>query len=394
MIITTATSTTQSSHTRLIQCLSYYYRYINPWIRFLLILVALYLYSISSSVLTYRNNSFEEEMKSFGTAPGTYPLEEARDRRWFILKDLMFEVISPASGSVLQSLSCFADVSPLLFNCLLFMLLIARRDIIRFTEYSSIQIYMFLGNALVHIVTTLPDSHGLSETCIDRKYYSMGDWIYYTLTTSYCGDMLWSGHTANTLVPMIMIRRMIYDSIGWNISYKTSRYLQQNTSNRNSQLETIASTNEVETREKFVSSNEEERKANVGAVAWQHDIFFRTFNNSQENDQFVLRHIRLIWSGVTFIRMIFVFMFTALIYALIKIRYHYTVDIIVAIIVALLVSTNTQLIQALLRILYRPNYKNYKNNNPWSLVYLAGDLDEEQKEYEQRVRMAGIGGWI
>ena len=40
-----------------------YYRYVNPWCRMLLIFITLYLYAMSSGVLTYRNNDFQDQMQ-------------------------------------------------------------------------------------------------------------------------------------------------------------------------------------------------------------------------------------------------------------------------------------------------------------------------------------------
>ena len=37
-------------------CKYYWYRFFNPWVRMLLIIITLYLYAMSSGVLTYRNN--------------------------------------------------------------------------------------------------------------------------------------------------------------------------------------------------------------------------------------------------------------------------------------------------------------------------------------------------
>ena len=38
-------------------------RFFNPWIRFLLIFPILYVYAMSSGVLTYRNNDFQDQMQ-------------------------------------------------------------------------------------------------------------------------------------------------------------------------------------------------------------------------------------------------------------------------------------------------------------------------------------------
>ena len=86
-------------------------------------------------------------------------------------------------------------------------------------RYIAIQWILFSVNALVHVATTYPDAGGYQSSCIDADKHVAGGWMWHYITTSYCGDMMWSGHTQETLLPMIMIRRLMWDFLGWNLTW-------------------------------------------------------------------------------------------------------------------------------------------------------------------------------
>lgn len=206
--------------------LYYYYRLVNPWIRFLIIIPILYLYSVSSAVLTYRGNLFQERVDALlkdpkSWVPGSHPLHGNDQRGWFILYDLGFDAFPPATVGSYPKWKLFCDFTPIFLNVLLFVLLFIRRDCIRLFEYGWCQIVLFATNGLVHVLTSLPDAGGVQESCYDPKYYDSGrqSWFWSTFLTAYCGDMMWSGHTVNTLLPMIIIRRLTWDLFGWHFSY-------------------------------------------------------------------------------------------------------------------------------------------------------------------------------
>ena len=75
------------------------------------------------------------------------------------------------------------------------LLLVIRMDVIRWTEYIAIQWILFSFNALVHVSTTYPDAGGYQSSCIDPRKHVAGAWMWHWLSTAYCGDMMWSGHT-------------------------------------------------------------------------------------------------------------------------------------------------------------------------------------------------------
>ena len=54
----------------------------------------------------------------------------------------------------------------------------------------QVQWVLFAVNALIHVSTTYPDAGGYQDTCREAKYHEKGSWMYGTITTSYCNDMM------------------------------------------------------------------------------------------------------------------------------------------------------------------------------------------------------------
>ena len=98
------------------------------------------------------------------------------------------------------------------------LMLLIRMDMVRWSEYIAIQWILFSVNALVHVSTTYPDAGGYQSSCIDPDKHVAGAWMWHYITTAYCGDMMWSGHTQETLLPIIMIRRLMWDWLGHRIT--------------------------------------------------------------------------------------------------------------------------------------------------------------------------------
>jgi hypothetical protein len=221
-------------------CRYFWYRWINPWVRMLLIIVILYLYAMSSGVLTYRNNDFQDQMQrlvnpgqekdtthpSPGDPTSTYPEREYGYLNYysgayvpFILRDLWFDFIPALQGNTRDPWKSFVDATPIIWNVVMLLMLVVRRDIVRWSEYLAIQMILFSVNALVHVSTTYPDAGGYQDSCLDPDKHVAGTWMWHYITTAYCGDMMWSGHTQETLLPLIMIRRLMWDWCGWNLSW-------------------------------------------------------------------------------------------------------------------------------------------------------------------------------
>ena len=125
-----------------------------------------------------------------------------------------------------------------------------------------------------------------------------------------------------------------------------------------------------------------------------HDIFFRNFKSPYQTPDIVERHRVLAFTFATFIRVVMLIWFPFLLVGLLLCRYHYSADLLVAIFVTSLVCTNTHLLQWWVRTLcYRPFYLNYMYG--WyEPVYLRWPLNAEQVNFEERVRRVGIGGLL
>lgn len=260
-----------------------YKKYINPWIRLLVILPILYLYSICSTILTYRHNKFQRELKC---------------HKRLVLPDLLFDLIPAASLQNFSQYQYFVDGTPLVTNLLFFVVCLRYKSKIHFVQYIVIQMVMFIGNSILHVVTTLPDSNGLNPACGNSMYKTLGFYMWYNFTTNFCGDMIWSGHTSNTLLAMILIVRIL--------------------------------------------------SFNVVKTKWTKTITSINFTNrtNRTNQRCSVKKERVI--------LLFTLWMIALIYCMVKIRFHYTVDILIAVFVTFLVSCNTPLVDYLISSLYFP----------------------------------------
>jgi hypothetical protein len=524
-----------------------YYRYINPWIRFLILIPILYFYAVCSAILTYRNNTFVGLMKDFGQHPHTFPLQINDDVKPFILRDLMFEIVPPAHNGNYKFWEAMADFCPIAVNIILLVLLTVRRDVVRWSEYLGIQMIMFFWNAIAHLVTTLPDSGGVNEACLNSDFSKFGwNWFLATFATTYCGDMIWSGHTANTLLPVIMIRRLIWDYLGWsfNVHDNTEVNLQSSNNSKTKSKKAQQSENRfglidrvtdavndllnskvplLNTFSKFKSdggrSCDQSPQSDINHLSavflTQHDhpqqflqylqhatnralilsdvksdylrqvrsrqsspaiqpisasttvtppfcskdpsalidsinspfpsplsppplhldskatprsllhdsissavhavlnpllsssddteamarntdsdLFFIVRSSPYVTSSWAFRHREICAKVFNIIRIILPIWFCVLLYSLILIRSHYSVDLVIAVLVTLLVSSNATLCQWLVRMIYRPYYHNYRYNQFWKPVYLNWPLNEEQINYEERVRRVGQDGYL
>ena len=334
-----------------------YYQYINPWIRLLIgIILSIYLFTISGSILTYRNIAYQQSLNQIKTNPTLYPGDTnplAGDQLlgWVILRDLGFDALPAQSGSAYNSWRWFVDFTPIFLTCLVIVFCLFRLDIIRFTEYVGYQIVLFTLNAIVHVVTSYPDAGGSQSSCHDSIYNNPGSYFAYSFTTTnYCGDMMFSEHTTLTLLAIIMIRRLLND-LSVDLLQKTPNKL-------------LESKQSVQ-RDHFFNIK--------SAMPWI------SLNDDMEPLLFLFRCILFIW-------------FTLLVIGILLIRYHYTADILVAIMFTILISSNDHLGRWLVRFLYRPNYTNY--NHWYKPVHLKGPLNKEQVIYQLKIKTVAKKGII
>lgn len=125
------------------------------------------------------------------------------------------------------------------------------------------------------------------------------------------------------------------------------------------------------------------------------DKFFKIYKSPYRSAPFVQKHRKAFFIATSIVRFCLIVWFAFLCVSIILIRYHYSVDVIIACFVSLLVCTNTHLLQWWVRMIYRPNFSNYLTPRAWwRPVYLHWPLNEEQINFEERVRRVGVGGCL
>lgn len=67
-----------------------------------------------------------------------------------------------------------------------------------------------LIKAIAQAVTTLPDVNLQRPVCRDRQFASPGWWIVSRVTATFCGDMLWSGHTSHMILVHVFLLRGVW----------------------------------------------------------------------------------------------------------------------------------------------------------------------------------------
>jgi hypothetical protein len=134
-----------------------YYKYINPWIRYLLLVPILYFVLVSFIIVTYRNDTFVLDIQQNQIGyNATNPISQL-----FHLRDLGFDFIPAVHGSAYISWRTFTDFTPFFFTALvLFLNIFIYKDIMRLTEYVAYIMILMAMNGLVHLVTTYPDAAG------------------------------------------------------------------------------------------------------------------------------------------------------------------------------------------------------------------------------------------
>jgi membrane-associated phospholipid phosphatase len=364
----------------------FYYRYLNPWFKVLIVaLIIMYVYSILLNIVTYRNNRFQDDLINAPRSSITFPLND-NGYRPFILPDLLFDVISPANptGSGYKSWKVFIDVSAALFNLLFLVLVFARRDIIRFAEFVMYQLSFLFLMWFTKTFTTHPAASGIDPSCYNQTFHSFGSWIASNLGFDYCGDQMPSGHTMNVLMPMIMIKRLMWDTIGWNFK----RYYDVQLTLNNNNTQNVNDNYRNDNMHNMPNNNNNDNNADENE-----DWFFHV-HEINDSPNWVKNHPTAVWVGTIIIRVLSWFWMGIFFYALLHIRQHYTSDIMVAIIITILLTTNTKLAQALVRWAYKPNYNNYVHTGFFHQVKLQQPLNKEQINYEQRIERVGQGGVI
>jgi len=86
-------------------------------------------------------------------------------------------------------------------------LVFGKRNMVLIAEAVSIEVVMEALSGIAMAVTTLPDPYGNKEVCGNPQYAVFGSWVAKRLSASFCGNLIWSGHTYHTYLSLFIIYR-------------------------------------------------------------------------------------------------------------------------------------------------------------------------------------------
>lgn len=354
--------------------LKFYYRFINPWIRLIVIFPVLYVYRVTLSISTWRGVTYQQQLATVNPRPPiTRPLYDMqRHRTPFILPDYLFDAINPPPypSSEYTGWVRFVEASPSFWVILAFVLMLSQRSWLRITEYVAIHIVLFIIQALLAVFTNYPAAGGVDPTCFIPQNPGPGMWMARAITDENCGDQMFSGHFSETLIAMIFVRRLIWDYVGWGFG-RTERIEKERYEEIAEQAKEIKLSGATIDN----TSHEEGNK----------DFFFYPIE-VYSTPHWIQKHRTIVWIALSLLRLVMVIWVFLLAYAQLYTRQHYTADILVAAFLMVLLTMNRPLLVPLVRWLYRPAYWNYVREGVFSFVYLKEPWTLEQMNYERRVR--------
>jgi hypothetical protein len=121
------------------------------------------------------------------------------------LPDLLLAVLPRWSdGEFLANLLLIASG-----GVLAVMFLLTGRHPIMFVDAVWLEIVCVLVKAVAQAVTTLPDVNLQRSVCHDPALATPGWWMASRVTATFCGDMLWSGHTSHMILVHIFLLRLL-----------------------------------------------------------------------------------------------------------------------------------------------------------------------------------------
>lgn len=153
---------------------------------------------------------------------------------------------------------------------------------------------------------------GFHPACHRAEYTQLGRWVFTRISSQFCGDMLWSGHTFHTLLAMIIISRILK-------------------------------------RERRRAKAEEDGSITLSELQLQPKSDTRLSRLSRQLHAFCA-HRTVYPSAVSLMSACFV----VEVWGILLLRYHYSIDCWVAIFVTLLATTSSW-ITVTARALYRPH---------------------------------------
>jgi len=185
-----------SKNSKLASFQTFYDDNVRPWIYILVfIVVILYIFLVSGNLTTYRNNSNSVFDMSFCN-----PLLARRQHR-LQLPDLGFAKWEPQGGFWMT----FLTITPGLALGFLGLVVLYLRDIVFVTKIIWVEGIIMAIKAVAQVVTSLPDPYGKQGACTDEHFYTFGSWVFTRVSTEFCGDCIWSGHTFHTLFAILFI---------------------------------------------------------------------------------------------------------------------------------------------------------------------------------------------
>lgn len=194
--------------------------YIRPWIFMLgAVLLVLYFFVVMNNIATWRTNELADSrgyLPAVGLDKNRPAAEQLPPDQIFILPDVMHNIFSAASGSSYLAWDYFVDMSLVVAIVVSLGLRLYQRDFVRLGEWAVIEVVMFGAGGILHALTVYPDPWGSNKSCQQTDHRSYGSWVWTNLTTEYCGDQMYSGHTFNFIVAVIMFRRSVYELLGWD----------------------------------------------------------------------------------------------------------------------------------------------------------------------------------
>jgi len=209
---------------RWLRVVRFYTFYIRPalWM-VVVLLISLYFFALMNNFATWLTNHEADEY-NYNPPSGLDTQRPASEQLtgtigsggMFKLDDLTHRLIPQASGTSYTRWHLFVDYSLVIAMVVSVLFRFAMRDMVRLGEWAAVIIVLFILNGFVHVLTQYPDPWGSNGSCQDPDIRTYGSWIWNRFNTDYCGDQMWSGHTLNFIVALIMLRRVLYDLIGWD----------------------------------------------------------------------------------------------------------------------------------------------------------------------------------
>jgi len=107
----------------------------------------------------------------------------------------------------------FVGATPGLAVAGMMILILSRRKYAVLAEFVWIEFLMLFSIGTIQVMTGYPDPYPKETVCGDTSLASDGSWIWSRVSTAFCGDCMWSGHTYHVLIGFIMMYRHFYPSL-------------------------------------------------------------------------------------------------------------------------------------------------------------------------------------